>query len=112
MAQEANRGERTLAAYAILVTCARNRQTMTYGQLGDLVGTTAQNVPQSHLTPIDRYCEANGLPRLMTLVVSALDGYPYATKFGDGLYQLREAVYRHNWTRTPLPSIQDLTPNG
>ena len=104
-------GERTLAAYVVLVMLARMRATITYGRLGQLVGTMAQQVAPLHLDPIYNYCQNKQLPALTTLVVFADTGEPGFHDRSD-LYKQREAVYRHNWFAARLPTIHELMTNG
>ena len=62
MNQQNIAGERTLAAYVVLVMCAGTRSTITYGRLGQLVETIPIAVGDRILDPIYKYCRNNQLP--------------------------------------------------
>ena len=104
-------GEQTLAAYVVLVMCAGMRSTITYGRLGQLVGTMAQHVAPLHLIPIFNYCQGHNLPHLTTLVVYQCTGVP-GYDFGPNLYEQREDVYGHDWFNAELPTIHELMNHG
>ena len=100
---------RTLRTYLILIGCATNRQTITYGTLGDRTNEIARNL-RRHLDPIYRYCEANGLPRLTVLAVRQGtevpgDGYPGPR---DTIDADREAVFQYDWFNIAPPTIVEL----
>ena len=100
---------RTLRTYLILIWYAKNGQTITYGELGELTHEIARAVSSRHLDPIYSYCEANGLPRLAVLVVDRTgvvgDGYqgPRETIDAD-----REEVYGYDWWNIAPPTIAQL----
>ncbi len=100
---------RTLRTYLILIWCAKNRQTITYGELGGMIDVHPLSVSSRHLNPIYNYCEANGLRRLAVLVVDRTgvvgDGYlgPRETIDAD-----REEVYEYDWFDIAPPTIGQL----
>ena len=83
---------------------AKVRSTITYGEVGQRTGLNAHIVVPHHLGVIWRLCEANELPHLNTIVVSANTRLP-----GDGYkpngrpvtweeYQpIRTAVSAYDW---------------
>lgn len=89
---------RALQIWQILIGKAHNRQTMTYGELADLLGFKGAGILGGMLAPIMFYCEKHGLPPLSSLVVNQETGLP-----GEGLtspsnlHAEREAVYRYDW---------------
>lgn len=70
-----NRSERASQIWAVLAWAARNRQTLTYGQLGKLIGVPSAGLGQL-LEPIQSYCLVNHLPPLTVLVVQQDSGLP------------------------------------
>lgn len=76
-------------ARAILVQCARDRQTITYGELAERI-RAARIEPHSYgmvglLTEIAREDTAAGRPVLVTLVVRQSDGLPGPGYFREAL---------------------------
>ena len=100
---------RTLRAYLILIGCAANRQTITYGELARLTHEFPFNVSSLHLDPIYFYCEANGLPRLAVLGVDRKGvvggGYPGPR---ETIAVDREEVYEYDWCNIAPPAIAQL----
>ena len=101
---------RTLRTYLILIWCAKNRRTITYGKLARLTHEHQLSVSGIHLDPIYNYCEANGLPRLAVLGVNQSTGVP-----GDGypgprgtIDADREEVYEYDWFDIAPPTIGQL----
>ena len=100
--------ERALQAYQVLIAAAHNRQVLTYGIVGDLIGVPRQAV-SSHLAHIMRYCEQHSLPPLTVLVVQKGSGMP-----GTGLSTTtdvnrdREQVFQHNWFGMKPLTVADL----
>ena len=62
--------------WALLLLAAKNRQTITYGMLGKLVGRVPANGFGNMLAVIARYCEDNRYPPLTVLVVEKDSGKP------------------------------------
>ncbi|MHC4867443.1 MAG: hypothetical protein ACYTEX_25500 [Planctomycetota bacterium] len=67
--------ERACQIWAVLAWAATNRQTLTYGLLGDLIGVPAAGLGQL-LGPIQAYCLLKDLPPLTSLVVQQDSGLP------------------------------------
>jgi hypothetical protein len=70
-----NRSERASQIWAVLAWAARNRQTLTYGQVAKLIGVPTAGLGQL-LEPIQSYCLVNRLPPLTVLVVQQDTGLP------------------------------------
>jgi len=99
---------RALQIWQILIGLASNRQTITYGQLANLMGMGGAGVLAAMLDPVRLLCDANGLPPLTILVVNATTGLP-----GNGLPQAelqaeRERVFRQDWYAIYPPSEAEL----
>jgi hypothetical protein len=101
-----NANLRAAQIWPVLAWAATNRQTLTYGMLGKLIGVPARGL--GHLIdPIHAYCVENGMPPLTALVVSSDAGMP-GTGFraaGDVPKALQE-VFSFDWLDVggaPLP---------
>ena len=70
-----NRSERASQIWSLLAWAAKNRQSLTYGQVGKLIGVPAAGLGQL-LEPIQSFCLINGLPPLTVLVVQQDTGLP------------------------------------
>jgi alkylated DNA nucleotide flippase Atl1 len=70
-----NRFERASQIWAVLAWAARNRQTLTYRQVAQLIGVPAAGLGQL-LEPIQSYCLVKKLPPLTVLVVQQETGLP------------------------------------
>ena len=70
-----NRSERASQIWAVLAWAARNRQSLTYGQLGKLIGVPTAGRGQL-LEPIQSYPIVLELPPLTVLVVQQESGLP------------------------------------
>ena len=66
---------RATQIWPILTWAATNRQTLTYGILGKLIGVPARGLGH-WLEPIQVYCVKHRLPPLTVLVVSSTTGMP------------------------------------
>ena len=100
---------RALQIWQILVSKASNRQSMTYGNLSDMVGGSVIPIDMGrHLNPIMRYCQINGLPPLTILVVNQGTGEP-----GQGLSSInalnmdREKVFNYGWFGIVPPTLEE-----
>lgn len=67
--------ERACQIWSVLALAARNRQTITYSDLGKLIGVPAAGLG-GLLEPIQSYCLLEKLPPLTVLVVRADSGLP------------------------------------
>jgi alkylated DNA nucleotide flippase Atl1 len=70
-----NRAERASQIWAVLAWVAKNRQSLTYGQLAKLIGVPTAGLGQL-LEPIQSYCKTHKLPPLTILVVQQESGLP------------------------------------
>ena len=80
------RYQRSLQIWTLLVCAARERKSLTYGDVARALGMKGAGVMSSFLDPIMRYCARNGYPPLTVLVVNQKTGLP-----GGGLSTLEEA---------------------
>jgi len=96
--QNPTRALRAQQIYHILVGCAYDRKTLTYGMVADLLGYGGAGVLGQTLGYIRSWCIENDLPEINELVVGQESGIP-----GDGLDQLtdwnsrREQIYATDW---------------
>jgi hypothetical protein len=102
------REERAAQIWPILILCAGQRQTLTYGMLAKLIGVFQGGLGQL-LEPIQSYCLLNQLPALSSLVVSDVTGLP-----GEGFIAASNVpgeqakVFRYDWRATQVPDPQVL----
>ena len=105
-----NHATRAYQVWLILISKAHNRQTLTYGMLGDLLGFQGAGVFDKILGHIMCYCRQNGLPPLTVIVVNQSTGLP-----GDGLIldgnpnEVRENVYNYQWFDIFPPTLEELS---
>jgi len=89
--------ERAAQIWPVLALAARNRQVLTYGILGRLIGLIPQELGH-YLEPIQSYCLLHRLPPLSILVVSKNTGMP-----GGGLVaaqdipKTQQEVFLFDW---------------
>jgi putative restriction endonuclease len=99
---------RALQIWIILVGKAMSRQTLTYGQLADLIGFKGAGVFSQFLDPIMQFCVQSNLPPLTVIVVDQDKGTPR-----DGLTASvdrdsdREKVFRVDWYAITPPTTQE-----
>lgn len=115
------RSERACQIWAVLAWVAKNRQTLTYGQLSRLIGVPAAGLGQL-LEPIQSYCLANGLPPLTALVVQQESGLPGAGFTGASASEFASAqatVFEKDWLEHGNPqadalglAVQQIPSNG
>jgi hypothetical protein len=100
---------RALQLYQILIGLAYNRQTMTYGQLAEVVGFKGAGVFAAKLGHIMFWCDQEALPPLTVLIVNQETGLP-----GEGLttpedlHSQREEVFNHPWYDLVPPTVAEL----
>ena len=70
-----NRSERASQIWTVLAWAASHRQSLTYSQVGKLIGVPTAGLGQL-LEPIQSYCLENNLPPLTVLVVQQESGMP------------------------------------
>ena len=98
---------RAYQVWLILVGRARNRQTITYSQLAELLGYGDPRPLSGPLDYLMHYCDQEDLPPLTCIVVSKITGKP-----GDGMreYSLadQEDVFSYDWYNLVPPSPEVL----
>lgn len=102
--------ERACQIWSVLAWVARNRQTLTYADLGKLIGVPPAGLGNL-LEPIQSYCILEKLPPLTVLVVKTDNGLPgsgftgaTANEFGSAL----AAVYGKDWLAHGNPQSEKL----
>lgn len=101
---------RAIQAWNILISCAHNRQTITYSGLADLMyHRKAAGVLAQILGKVARYCYNNDLPQLNTIVVGKSRGTPgEEIPLDPGeVDAVRELVYACDWYDICPPSETD-----
>ena len=97
------KSERAAQIWPILTLCASRRQTLTYDNLGRLIGVLRPGLGQL-LEPIQSFCILNKLPPLTALVVSDVDGLPGSGFIGaDHVPSAQARVFNHDWWRMTPP---------
>lgn len=77
----------------ILIKAAKERRTLTYGDLADAIGYKARFMGQPLAYVRDRLCNEHHLPQLTALVVDAQSGLPGDHFFPDGRESLTDEEY-------------------
>lgn len=102
------KGQRASQIWPVLTLCASRRLTLTYDELGRLIGVPRQGLGQL-LEPIQSFCILHGLPALSSLVVSENSGLP-----GEGFIAAEHvpgaqaAVFDFRWLETPPADENEL----
>lgn len=94
--------------WLILIGKAWNRQTMTYGELAEMLGFGGAGVFTEPLDHILCYCQVHELPPLTSLIVNQDTGLPGSGLQLDNLHGDRERVYRENWFSIIPPTPEAL----
>ena len=100
-----NKHERASQIWAVLAWAAKHRQTVTYPQLGKLIGVPQMGLGQL-LEPIQSHCMAKGLPPLTALVVqqdSGLPGTGFIGERAEDLGRAQAAVFKEDWLKVGNP---------
>lgn len=115
------RSERACQIWGILAWAAKNRQSMTYGHLGKLIGVPTAGLGQL-LEPIQSHCILERLPPLTVLVVQQDNGLPGSGFMGAPASEFGRAqieVFEYDWLHygNPQPdkleaAVQRLPTNG
>lgn len=109
---DASYATRALQIYLILIGAAHRRQTLTYGQLAELMGyEQAAGVLAGMLNRVMDWCNNNGLPALTAIVVNNISGIP-----GSGLGTVenndfpaeQQKVYKYSWYLIFPPTLDEL----
>jgi len=105
-----NRSERASQIWAVLAWAARNRQSLTYGQVSALIGVPRAGLGQL-LEPIQSYCIVNDLPPLTMLVVKQESGLPGSGFTGASAGELAKEqmrVFAYDWLEHGNPQPMKL----
>ncbi|HEX6101249.1 MAG TPA: hypothetical protein VF432_33340 [Thermoanaerobaculia bacterium] len=102
------REQRAAQIWPLLTLAASLRLTLTYKRVGELIGAPPVSIG-GWLEPIQSYCLVHDLPALTVLVVGESDGMPGSGFTGaENVPAAQAAVFRHDWTRTPVPKPEEL----
>ena len=99
---------RALQIWLILISKTSNRQTLTYGDLADILGFEGAGTLQNMLGHIMMFCINNGLPPLTVIVVNQETGLPGGGLIEADLNADRERVYKYKWFGMFPPSPEEL----
>ncbi len=91
----------------ILIGRAKNRQSLTYSMLDDLMQFGNPRALGPTLDYILRYCMANELPPLTILVVNKNTGIP-SSGMGNFDFAQQEAVFEYDWYGLMPPTPEEL----
>ena len=113
--EAANKG-RLIQAWVILVGKARNRQTITYAQLANvmhgaikpLLGKRAGQWKGMQLGQLLTYCKDRSLPLLPVIVITKKTGLPADTAPYSDPNAERELVFNFDWYDLHPPVESDL----
>jgi putative restriction endonuclease len=99
--------ERASRAWPILVKYAKNRQSITYGQLADKMGIH-HRVCRFFLGLIQDHCNTNKLLPLQSLVVNKRtripgDGYIASSRKLREIQKTQDKVFNYAWNRIKNP---------
>ena len=89
--------------YPMLVKAARDRTTVTYGQVNNALGYKPNATGQAIRSGMDvlvLYCLENNLPKITSLIVNKTSGAPtegYAYGEGEDIPNEHSACYSHQW---------------
>ena len=106
--QDPTYATRAAQIWQILACKASNRQTLTYGQLADLIGFKGAGTLAHFLGHIMYYCIQNELPPLTVLVVKQDTGLPGEGLVGADLNADRERVFGYDWFALVSPTTEGL----
>jgi hypothetical protein len=91
--------------YPMLVEAARDRSTITYGQVNNALGYKPNATGQAIRSGMDLlvlYCLENDLPKITSLIVNKNSGLPtegYAYGTGENIPVEHSACFDHQWDR-------------
>jgi hypothetical protein len=103
-----DRPARGLQIWQILIGKAHNRQTITYGQLAELLGFEGAQVLAQPLGHVYYYCQQRKLPLLTAIVVKQDSGLPGHDLSGVDLNRSREDVFAFDWYGIWPPTPDEL----
>lgn len=104
-----------LKMWVVLICAASNSRTMTYKELGGVIGIHWQGpVMGKPLGLLKHYCQGKRLPALTALVVNGTTGLPEEecdVPAGKWPKELRR-IFKHKWMREKVPTPEDLGAEG
>lgn len=98
--------QRAAQIWPLLAWCALHRQTITYEEVGALIGVPPVGLG-GFLDAIDAYCVGKGLPRLAALVVSKKTNVPslgFHSPEDGTLGELHARAFTWNWLEAESPT--------
>lgn len=101
------RPTRALQAWLVLISRARNRQTLTYSMLDELMNFGNPRALGQILDYVGAYCKVNDLPPLTILVVGKNTGIP-SSGMGEFTFAQQESVFEFDWFGILPPSPEEL----
>jgi hypothetical protein len=106
------RSERAAQIWPLLTLCASRRQTLTYEQLGRLIGVPRHGLGHL-LEPIQSYCILHDVHPLTALVVSDVDGMPGSGFIAaENVPSAQARVFAFDWTQLTPPDAGTLEDAG
>lgn len=100
--------ERAAQIWSILGLAASNRQILTYGIVGKLMGVPQQGLGRM-LEPVQSFCILNQLPPLTILVVSETTGEPGAGFVAaEDIPKTQLDVFNFDWISYGAPAAESL----
>jgi len=104
--------ETALRAYLYLIGCAEDRRSVTYAELARQVKLGGLNLLAKPLDLITKYCKANELPALASLVVEQATRLPapgFDVVSRQELPAEQERVWDYDWFAIHPPALEELT---
>ena len=99
---------RAQQAWLILVHCAKNQRTITYGELAELMGYDRQAARATikPLAAVAYFCQKADLPQLNAIVVNADSGEPGESVVlgSDSAGTAQRKVHQFDWFSVRVPS--------
>lgn len=104
----ATHATRALQIWQILIACAHQRQTLTYGNLAKILGFQGAGTLAPILGHLMYFCHQHNLPPLTVIVVNQETGLPGNGLVGANLNADREKVFDYNWFGLYPPTPEEL----
>jgi hypothetical protein len=102
--------ERAVQLWSVLVLAARNQQLLSYGTVEQITGIAQPGIGKM-LSPIQRYCKNNRLPRLTSIVITETTGLPgekFTEDSGPGdIFADQAKVFVYDWFTRKAPTSED-----
>jgi hypothetical protein len=96
----ADQSKRAFLAWNVLISCAENREKITYKELAKAINIRHHRPIRYVLGDIQDYCQSNDFPPLTALVVNQSDGLPgkgFTTGSRLGRLADLKIIYSYNW---------------